>query len=200
MIKAGFAALLMIFSSGFAQTAQRAQRESGTIVGTVVDHRSGESLYSVNIVIDGTYLGAATNLDGYYSILNVPAGIYGLKASMIGYAPQRRDSVLVRLGDTVHVDFRMRDMCAVWADIARKDLAEGKVRLLSGGLTVFTVPRDEVDKLTRKYGFVYDLMGCTFMCEQEYNEVVMKYLEARNGVDWWERYIRESEALQKRYR
>ncbi len=35
----------------------------------------------------GTTLGAATNVNGEYTIVNVPVGVYTIRATFIGYAP-----------------------------------------------------------------------------------------------------------------
>ncbi|MBN2602335.1 MAG: carboxypeptidase-like regulatory domain-containing protein, partial [Candidatus Marinimicrobia bacterium] len=58
---------------------------SGKIVGRVTDASTGEPLFGCNVIIEGSYLGAATNADGEYLILNVPPGDYRVKAGMIGY-------------------------------------------------------------------------------------------------------------------
>lgn len=55
-----------------------------TITGVVVDARSGETLPGVNIVIEGTTIGATTNMDGEYE-LQVPTLEETLVFSYIGY-------------------------------------------------------------------------------------------------------------------
>ena len=59
---------------------------SGKITGYVKDKDTGEPLIGANIIIEGSQIGAATNADGYFVILNVPPGTYSLKVSYIGYA------------------------------------------------------------------------------------------------------------------
>ncbi len=58
---------------------------TGKIAGYVRDVSTGEPLGGVNISLEGTSFGAASNIDGYYVILNIPPGTYSLKVSMIGY-------------------------------------------------------------------------------------------------------------------
>jgi len=59
---------------------------TGKIAGIVTDKETGEALPGVNILISGGGLntGAATNTDGYYSIINVPVGDYELRATYMG--------------------------------------------------------------------------------------------------------------------
>ena len=58
---------------------------TGIIMGTVHDSLSGEPLPGANIVIKGTAIGAASDLEGNYRILNVPAGKHILRVTFIGY-------------------------------------------------------------------------------------------------------------------
>ena len=61
----------------FAQTA--------TITGRVTDASNGEALPGANVLLEGTTLGAATNINGEYRILRVPAGTYAVRAIYMGY-------------------------------------------------------------------------------------------------------------------
>lgn len=59
--------------------------QTGTIRGTVTDKQTGYPLAGINIVVENTFLGAATNSNGFYEILNVPVGEYSIKATAMGY-------------------------------------------------------------------------------------------------------------------
>lgn len=58
---------------------------TGKISGVIVDASTKDPLPGVNIMIEETTLGTVTENDGRYTILNIPPGVYRLKASMIGY-------------------------------------------------------------------------------------------------------------------
>jgi hypothetical protein len=81
---------------------------SGKISGRVTDVESGAPLAGVNIVIEGTTMGAASDLNGNYVILNVPPNVYAVKASMIGYAPLTITDVRVRVDLTTSLNFELR--------------------------------------------------------------------------------------------
>ncbi len=70
----------------------------GTLKGRIIDYKSGEALIGANIVIAGTSLGAATDLDGRYYIYNIPPGTYDLTVSYVGYETQtiRRHEIQVK--------------------------------------------------------------------------------------------------------
>ena len=82
---------------------------TGKIVGTITDARSGDRLPSVNVVLEGTTLGAVTNQDGYFVILNVPPGRYRVKASLLGYTPQTASNVRVDIDQTTTQNFRITE-------------------------------------------------------------------------------------------
>ena len=58
---------------------------TGKLAGRVTAKESGEPLIGANVMIDGTILGAATDLDGNFYILQIPPGTYSIRFSMIGY-------------------------------------------------------------------------------------------------------------------
>ncbi len=58
---------------------------TGTVSGRIVDSESLEALSGVNVVIDGTRLGAAADSSGYFVIKNVPVGQHRLHIRMVGY-------------------------------------------------------------------------------------------------------------------
>lgn len=81
---------------------------SGKIVGKVTDFETGQPLPGVTVMIEGTNMGAATQLDGTYTILNVPAGTYSLRFSMVGYARTVVQSVRVEIDLTTTVNVQLK--------------------------------------------------------------------------------------------
>lgn len=88
-------------------TSDAAAQNVGRIAGSVTDASTGEPLTGANVVIIGTMSGSAVDLEGQYSILNVPPGEYELRASMIGYESVRVEGVVVNAGRTTTVDVRL---------------------------------------------------------------------------------------------
>jgi hypothetical protein len=83
--------ILSVFS--FAATAQ-----NGTIAGKVVDVQSQEAIIGANVVIQGTSVGAATDLDGNFTISNVKPGTYAIVVSFVTYKTQTITDVVVESG------------------------------------------------------------------------------------------------------
>lgn len=92
-------AALFILSTPFLTVAQ----PTGQIVGTVTD-AGGQPLEGINIYLDHTSLGAASNTDGMYRIEYVPAGSYTLIATGVGLRAQKQ-AVSVWADSTVIADF-----------------------------------------------------------------------------------------------
>ena len=80
---------------------------TGKIAGRVIDAENGESLPGVNVYIEGTTLGASTDIDGFFIILNIPPGNYELTAAFIGYQEQKVLNVRVSIDLTTKVDFKL---------------------------------------------------------------------------------------------
>lgn len=58
---------------------------TGSIKGTISNVDSGEPIIGANVVLDGTTLGAASNINGVYYVTNIPAGSYTLRVTSLGY-------------------------------------------------------------------------------------------------------------------
>ena len=113
---------------------------TGRLAGRVTDTATGDPLPFVNVVIMGTTLGAATDVDGYYSIINVPPGNYVVKASAIGYNSVSYQDVKVSIDLTTTIDFQ---------------LAEASVELSEEVVVIATKPLVKMD-LTASTSIVGD--------------------------------------------
>ena len=80
---------------------------TGKISGSVLDENNGP-LIGCNIIVKGTSLGAATDLNGRYFILNVPPGVYEISSSMIGYGTVTIKGTQVIVDLTAKADFILR--------------------------------------------------------------------------------------------
>jgi hypothetical protein len=80
---------------------------SGKIKGKVVDAGSGEPLVGANVVVVGTSMGAATNVSGEYTVLNVPSGTFTLKTSYVGYQTITLSNIRVNNDLTTDANFQL---------------------------------------------------------------------------------------------
>ncbi len=89
--------LLLINSAVYGGT-------TGKISGKVIDKETNEPIVGANVIIEGTYYGAATDLEGYFYINNISPGKYTVKISAIGYHKVTVENVVVRIDLTTNLD------------------------------------------------------------------------------------------------
>lgn len=119
----------------------------GKIAGNVTDKNTGESLIGANIIVVGTILGAATDLDGKYFIINIPPGKYSIKASMLGYQSVIIKEVQVSADQTTHIDFNLREAAVQLENIVvsagkplvRKDLTSTEANISGDNIKMLPV-------------------------------------------------------------
>jgi outer membrane receptor protein involved in Fe transport len=78
---------------------------TGKIKGRVIDNKTKDPLSDVNVTVKGpSESGAATDLEGYYVILNLGPGLYTVTFSRVGYQTQIQEKVLVSTDLTTEVN------------------------------------------------------------------------------------------------
>ncbi len=82
---------------------------TGKISGVVSSAQNNERLIGVNVVIVGTQLGAVTDLDGNFVIVNVSPGEYSVRASLLGYTAVLQTKVRVNIDQTTEANFRLTE-------------------------------------------------------------------------------------------
>ncbi len=83
--------------------------DTGKLAGTVVDAVTKEPLIGASILVVGTSMGAATDMEGRFVILNVSPGSYMLRASAVGYRPVEIKDNRVSIDLTTTVDFQLSE-------------------------------------------------------------------------------------------
>jgi hypothetical protein len=73
--------------------------QQGEISGIIIDNKVKETLIGANVIIQGTTIGASTDLNGFFK-LSVNPGIYVLEISYISYQNKLIENVEVKNGKT----------------------------------------------------------------------------------------------------
>ena len=135
----GLAAVVALLTAAHVPTG-------GIVSGAVTDAATGEPLPGANVQIVGTALGAATDVDGRFELLDVPPGRQDLRVSFVGYASETV-SVDVSEGERTLVDVALAAAAAVdevvvtGARPVRSRAAVGAARVLSGEAAADASPR-----------------------------------------------------------
>jgi outer membrane receptor protein involved in Fe transport len=135
---------------------------TGKITGEVKDLQTGEALVGASIRLEGTSMGAASNLDGYYVILNVPPGKYRMIATAVGFSQKTVADVSVSIDLTTTIDFKLSSAVVEMGEevvvtatrpLVQKDLTASTA--IVGGEQIAALPVTEVGQvLSLQAGFV----------------------------------------------
>jgi len=87
--------LIMNFIPAYESETKIAVSLTGTIHGVVVDEVTQSPLPAVNILVEGTQMGTAADLEGKFVIEKIPAGSYNLRFRMMGYEMRIVSNVVV---------------------------------------------------------------------------------------------------------
>lgn len=82
--------------------------QTSKIVGTVVDEFNNPVPFA-NISIDSSRLGASSNLEGRYEITDVPAGIYTIRCSFIGYQTELKTEQMISSAKVNTINFSLKE-------------------------------------------------------------------------------------------
>lgn len=94
----------------------------GRIKGTVTDAKTGEALFGVSVQIEGSAIGAKSNVDGDFLIQSVSPGTYTLVFSSVGYQAVRLTDIDVSTDQTSERNVQM----------SQSVIETGKVTTVSG--------------------------------------------------------------------
>ena len=80
---------------------------SGIISGVVVSAITNNPIRSVTVNIENTKLGAITDAEGKYIIRNIPAGVYTVRFSFLGYEVYNQSNVIVSTAMPVQLEIQL---------------------------------------------------------------------------------------------
>jgi outer membrane receptor protein involved in Fe transport len=116
----------------------------GKLTGIVTDAKQ-QPLPGANVILVGVRLGAASGVDGRYTILNVPAGTYTLKVSLMSYTPTTVQNLAIPADRTTTQDVTLTESAIELKEV----VVSAKRPVVELGLTsnVATVTRQQIASL-----------------------------------------------------
>nr|HQU73174.1 TonB-dependent receptor [Calditrichia bacterium] len=159
---------------------------TGKIAGQISDADTGEPLIGVNILLEGTTLGASTDVDGIFVILNIPPGVYNVQFSYLGYKTLVVRDVRVNVDFTTRLDQKLGqaivegEIVEVFGEknpLVRQDLTNTQVAVTSEQIS--ELPVDQIrDVIALQAGVVEDNDGSLHIRGGRSNEIAFQV----NGV------------------
>ncbi|MFN8278358.1 MAG: carboxypeptidase-like regulatory domain-containing protein [Chitinophagales bacterium] len=162
----------LVAALGFAAAAIA----GGTITGKVLDANNAEALIGATVVLEGTTQGVATDIDGNFTLLDLPAGSYNLVVSYIGYQQKTERQVAVVNGQTTTVSLALKPTqnelkeIVVRKEIVRHDNASAMVIMQRNATVIQSgVSQEEIRKSPdRNSGDVIKRMSGAVVSEGKY--------------------------------
>ncbi|MBI2428328.1 MAG: TonB-dependent receptor [Ignavibacteriales bacterium] len=99
---------LFIFSS-LLSFAQETVRQTGILTGTVIAVVTKEPIAGATVLLQGTAIGTATDVDGNFSIDNVTIGTYNVRVSALGFEPKIKTDVVVAVGRQMRMTIELTE-------------------------------------------------------------------------------------------
>lgn len=78
--------------------------DPGTIRGSIKDAKTKEALIGASVLIEGTQIGAAADVDGNFVLSNVPVGTHKVIISFVSYQTKEIPNVRVESGNVTVID------------------------------------------------------------------------------------------------
>ena len=140
---------------------------TGKIAGIIKDAATGQPLLGCNIIIAGTTIGASSDINGNYFIINVPIGKYDLSAKMMGYKTLNITNVRVMVDLTTRTDFSLEstvlDLGEEVTIVAERPLIQKDItskQAIVGSDEIINMPVENFQEvLITKAGFTKDADG-----------------------------------------
>lgn len=111
----------------------------GKIEGSIIDSQSKDPLPGANVYLEGTTLGAATDIKGKFVISQVPSGNYNLVVRYLGYR-EKSLQVSTKEGETLKLEAIKLDFQIIEGEaITVTAQAEGQIAAINQQLTSNTI-------------------------------------------------------------
>jgi TonB-dependent receptor len=110
---------------------------SADITGVVTDRKTGESLPGANVFLEGTSIGAATDIEGKYRIPRVPSGSFVVVVKYIGYADAKMNVNVA--GETVNLNIQMEFAALEGETVVVTAQAEGQMAAINQQISSLTI-------------------------------------------------------------
>jgi hypothetical protein len=146
------AALVLFTFLAFNIFAQNEVR-TGIITGSVRDKNTQETLIGATVSLEGTNLGNTSDIEGNFTIKNIPVKSYNVKVSYIGYKTQIRYNVNITSGNTGVINFEIEPEASQLSEIK---VTADKARV-ANEITPLSVQKLTVEEIKANPGGNFDI-------------------------------------------
>jgi TonB-dependent receptor len=105
-----------------------------SLKGTVTDAATNETLIGVNVILQGTSLGTATNIEGQFRIVGIPEQLFTIRVSYVGYEPQLIETDFSKTKD-VSLNLQMKPTVIEGKEVLVTAQMRGQIAAINQQLT-----------------------------------------------------------------
>ena len=132
-LRLGLLLNLFVVTFAFAQ--------SGSLTGTVVDNQTGEALTGVNILVQEISRGAASDINGRFTVENIPYGNYNIRVTYVGFLTQNLTVTVNSPSTTLNI--RLREDLIGLDEVIVTGYTELSRSRITGSMTTVSAARIE---------------------------------------------------------
>lgn len=121
--------LLALLSLPLGMAAQKTDK--GTIRGNVFDKESAQPVAFATVQIDGAAMGTSTDINGFFSISDIPVGTYRIKVTYLGYDDYLADIKIIK-GEIVYKTINLQESGTSLGEVVisgKKEQAKSEVQV-----------------------------------------------------------------------
>ena len=126
------------------------EQEYGTIMGRITDEQTGEPLPGATVTIRGTSIGSVTNLNGNYTLVQVPTGTQSVVISFLGYRDKVQE-VEIKPNSTLSLNAALQPDVTTMQEVIVTGQALGQQaainQQLSSNTIVNVVSKERIEEL-----------------------------------------------------
>ena len=118
--------------------------QSVKVYGTISNTLNNEPIPFANIIIEGTTIGATSDIDGNYEILNLNAGAYNFKCSYIGFNTDIQSEIKVSSNKSLRLNFFLSENSALLGEVKVRGNTFNKTQ--ASPVSLRTINASEISK------------------------------------------------------
>ena len=118
--------------------------QSVKVYGSISNTLNNEPIPFANIIIEGTTIGATSDIDGNYEILNLNAGAYNFKCSYIGFNTDIQSEIKVSSNKSLRLDFFLSENSELLGEVKVRGNTFNKTQ--ASPVSLRTINASEISK------------------------------------------------------
>ncbi|MFM2047921.1 MAG: hypothetical protein RI955_467, partial [Bacteroidota bacterium] len=127
----------------FVNFVALAQTKSATLSGIITDAKNNQGLFPANVYLKGTMYGAQTDINGKYTIINIPAGEYTVEVSSVGFERQVFTAIRFMADEKKEINASISSLSITGKEV--KIIGEKPLIDVDNGKTQKNISRDVID-------------------------------------------------------